>query len=147
MINTYRDSLYSTKAKFENGKLCTYFKLKQYFGFENYLAEIINFELRKSIINLRISAHKLMIEMGRYSNVPINERFCNKCQVNAVGDETHFLIVCENFSNDRKVLFELVKNEVSNFKFSDNEQKIIYLLTSQNQKILSAVGQFICSNV
>ena len=28
---------------------------------------------------LRISAHKLNIEVGRYNKTPRNERFCNKC--------------------------------------------------------------------
>ena len=39
LINTYRDHWFSTKSQYENCKLCTYFKLNQHFGFENYLTE------------------------------------------------------------------------------------------------------------
>ena len=53
-----------------------------------------------------------------------------KCQRNAVGDETHFFIVCKKFSDDRKTLFELVENEVTNFRFLDIAQKCSYLLSS-----------------
>ena len=40
----------------------------------------------------------------------------------------------EVVSNDRKVLFKLVENEVSNLKFLDNEQIFIYLFIFQTWK-------------
>ena len=46
-----------------------------------------------------------MIEVGRYSNVPRNQRFCNKCNSGSIGDEIHFLINCDKFLNDRKTFF------------------------------------------
>ena len=42
------------------------------------------------ICKLRISAHPLAIEKGRYSNVPRSERFCNACKKEIVEDEEHF---------------------------------------------------------
>ena len=47
-----------------NGKLTTYFKIKDNFGIENYLF-MKNFEHRKIICKFRISAHNLRIESGR----------------------------------------------------------------------------------
>jgi hypothetical protein len=47
---------------------------------------------RKAPSKLRISAHDLNIERGRYANIPRPERFCCKCQV--LEDEVHFLDSC-----------------------------------------------------
>ena len=50
----------------KEGKLRTYLKIKTNFGYENYLSIIKNFEQRRKLSKLRISAHKLQIEIGRY---------------------------------------------------------------------------------
>jgi len=46
-------------------KLDTYFYIKTHFGKEKYL-EINNFKIRQSICKIRVSAHLLNIETGRY---------------------------------------------------------------------------------
>ena len=145
--NKYIESWYNSRNKFIDGKLCTYFKLKQCFGFENYLTVIKNCDIRRSICKLRISAHKLMIEVGRYSNIPRNQRFCNKCNSGSIGDEIHFLINCEKFLNDRKSVYDLVESNVQNFTNLNDDQKFLYLLTSENIPVLNAVGKFILNNI
>ena len=50
-----------------NGKLRTYVTFKSNFGREHYLANVNNCDQRKSITKLRISAHQLNIERGRYT--------------------------------------------------------------------------------
>ena len=47
------------------GKLDTYFYTKTHFGKEKYL-QINNFKIRQSICKIRVSAHSLNIETGRY---------------------------------------------------------------------------------
>ena len=39
---------------------------------------------------------------GRYSNIPVDERICNICQTNEIGDEFHYLFKCNYFYEDRK---------------------------------------------
>jgi hypothetical protein len=86
-----------------NGKLTTYFKIKDNFGIENYLF-MKNFEHIKIICNLLIT---LRIESGRYEitkdkdgyngkKIPLerSNRICQLCRGNCVEDETHFLIDC-----------------------------------------------------
>jgi hypothetical protein len=46
--------------RFAEGKLRTYLKIKTNFGYENYLSIIKNFEQRRRLSKLRISAHKNM---------------------------------------------------------------------------------------
>ena len=72
-----------------HGKLRTYTSFKTNFGLENYLKILSNFELRRSITKFRISAHKLMIEQGRYIGIPSQNRICSKCSLNEVEDEIH----------------------------------------------------------
>jgi predicted N-acyltransferase len=44
------------------------------FGFENYLSIVRSFEHRKNITKLRISAHKLQIEVGRYQGILLQDK-------------------------------------------------------------------------
>lgn len=143
LAEIYTKLWYKTKSSLKEGKLCTYFKLKQHFGFENYLSEITKFEYRKSICKLRISAHKLMIEVGRYVKIDRNERYCNKCTSGEIEDEIHFLIKCHKYHQQRFTLFEFIGKEIINFTYLNDEQKFNYLLISENTKILNAVGKFI----
>ena len=71
--NMYINMWHLSKTNLEDGKLRTYFKLKRHFGFEIYLSEIKSFDIRRSICKLRISSHKLMIEIGRYLKIESNE--------------------------------------------------------------------------
>jgi hypothetical protein len=96
-------------------KLTTYFKVKQNFGFERYLSYTKHFEYRRSMCKLRISAHKLNIEVGRYNKTPRNERFWKKCTTGEIEDEMHFLLLCNHFETDRKNILDLVAGEVKNF--------------------------------
>jgi hypothetical protein len=58
--------LWTKKAhSLREGKLRTYLKIKTNVGYENYVSIIKNFEQRRWLSKLRISAHKLQIEIGR----------------------------------------------------------------------------------
>ena len=57
----------------------------------------------KTLVNLRISSHKLRIETGRHDNTPRDIRLCNLCNCNRIEDETHFLLDCPRFSSIRDV--------------------------------------------
>ena len=48
------------------------------------IAEIGNIKHRQAITKLRISAHRLPVETGRYCNVPYDERICQHCNLNEV---------------------------------------------------------------
>ena len=46
---------------------------------------------RRALIKLRISNHKLMIEIGRYNQTTKDNRHCPFCGCNAIEDEVHFI--------------------------------------------------------
>ena len=51
-----------------NSRLGSYVFFKSNFGCEKYLSVINNIEIRKHFTRLRLSAHFLKIEKGRYSS-------------------------------------------------------------------------------
>ena len=143
----YINDWYLNKENFISGKLSTYLKFKQNFGYENYLSLVKNFELRRAICKLRISAHRLKVEVGRFSNIPRNERICNNCSSGCIEDETHFLISCDKYKVDRNMLFDFVVSNVHNFSKLNNEQRFVYLLSNEDSQVLNVVGKFIKDNL
>lgn len=83
------------------GKLHLCSNIKQSFRLENYLDEVKNNKCRYSLTKLRISAHSLEIEKGRYYKIPRHNRICKVCK-NGVGDEIHFLTNCTFLHSERK---------------------------------------------
>jgi hypothetical protein len=57
---------------------------------------------RSLITKIRISAHQLAIETGRYMKppLPVPERFCKNCK-NKVEDEKYFILYCPLYKNLR----------------------------------------------
>ena len=77
LLSSYNDAVNETltwisniKTLKEQSKLRTYAFLKTEIGFEKYLIEIKNPALRTEITKFRLSNHSLMIETGRYKNIP-----------------------------------------------------------------------------
>ena len=79
LMKSFKTFWYKQRGgKCNDGKLDTYFTIKQEFNAEPYL-RLEKFPLRKAICKLRRSAHSLMIEAGRYTkprNLPGSERIC-----------------------------------------------------------------------
>ena len=71
-------------------KLTTYNQIKRSFETEQYLSCVNNTKHRIALTRLRCSAHRLLIEEGRFRNIERNERFCNKCNMQAIENEYHF---------------------------------------------------------
>ena len=66
---------------------CSY-HLKENICFEKYLIKI-PYNLRIWITKLRTSNLEILIETGRWRNIPVEERICNICNENI---ETNFII-------------------------------------------------------
>ena len=84
------------------GKLRLYSQLKQTFGLnlDPYLTNVSSYEHRATIAKLRISAHQLGIETGRYRNIPRGDRICTLCDTGAIDDEDHLLFHCPSLDEE-----------------------------------------------
>ncbi len=103
--------------KSNSSKLSFYHTCKSTFGREPYLDISKGFNRRYSTTKLRISAHDLHIETGRYKNIPRDSRFCEWCKINSgqdlVEDELHVLTECNLYSKSRSKLFDVLKKAPS----------------------------------
>ena len=79
----------------------TYSVFKNDINFENYLIKL-NKKHWSTLLKFRLSNHRLPVETGRRDNIPLEERKCNLCEKNDIGDEFHYLFVCSHFNSDRK---------------------------------------------
>ena len=99
--NVY-SSLWSHQINTFQSKLRTYCVFKQSFQMENYVM-LLSRSSRIPFCKLRISAHMLMIEKGRYLSPKVNseDRLCKLCDRNEVEDEFHFIMKCTLY--DKKI--------------------------------------------
>ena len=83
-----------------NNKLRFYNTFKGTFACEPYIEKVRNRNQRHWLTRLRISAHHLQIEVGRWASppVPVESRLCKFCDTGCVDDEMHFLWQCPTFS-------------------------------------------------
>ena len=107
----------------------TYVQFKFHFLKEDYL-EIPNAKHRKAMTRLRISAHRLAIERGRYNNTPLEKRLGLTCDGEVVEDEYHFLVKCSKYETQRKSLFEATNYRCASFKHLNEYDKFIFLMSA-----------------
>ena len=103
---------------------------------EKYITVVKNNCHRIALTRIRCSAHKLMIEEGRYRNIDRNQRFCTKCNMNVIENEFHFVLVCPFYRQLRnECLPRYYCHWPSLFKFKR-------LMKSTN-KLISKVAKFV----
>ena len=103
-------------------------KLEQYF---NILPDYI----WTNLIRYRTANHYLPIETGRWNNIPLENRLCTLCEINDIGDEYHYLLVCNVFTETRKQLLKpyyYVRPNTLKYKELMNTLRIGYLKTHAN---------------
>ena len=94
-----------------------------------YTDDIRDVQTRKCTTQIRLSAHKFANEQWRYKNIPKEQRICNLCCNNLVGDEFHYLFVCNKFSlRQRRQTFinDLLKVNTNFIKFDKKNLLITY---------------------
>lgn len=131
-----------------DSKLNTFANLYQKFELQQYL----DFNLPKSISShltkLRISAHSLLIEKGRYSRpkTPRNQRLCTNC--NEVEDEQHFLLFCKKYDHLRTTLFSHLNHPMNIIKPPNDElsSNFIELLNPKTIQDTKHISNFIQSS-
>ena len=54
-----------------------------------------------SFCKFKCANSKIPTITGKYTNIPIEDRTCNLCELNETGDEFHYLFQCNHFKEDR----------------------------------------------
>lgn len=81
-----------------NNSIYKIFKMN--FERSRYLFLLPSF-LCKTFIRFRTRNHKLPVEVGRWHGISHSDRKCNRCNKD-VGDEFHYLLVCDYFKSERQ---------------------------------------------
>ena len=95
-------------------KLEFYRSFKTYHTSSSYLDLTRGTAGRRALLKLRISNHKLMIEIGRYNQTTKDNRHCPFCGCNVMEDEVHFLFQCPTYSVIRNKFYYKVKTLIPN---------------------------------
>ena len=119
-----------------SSKLSFYDSVKQKLARETYLDSSKGFPHRYSTTKLRISAHDLEIEIGRYSNTSREDRKCHWCHTSmginviVIEDERHVLFNCDLYAGLRIKLIARLSSapEIS----SNNQISIIKIIISHS---------------
>ncbi len=109
------------------------FEYAPYLGICNYK------KYRHGLTRLRLSAHSLRIQTGKYgqNRIPRHERTCQYCTSGDIEDEYHFMIVCDRYTELRtKYISRYYRHNPSMYKF-------IQLLQSSNRKVVNNLSYYI----
>ena len=68
----------------------------------------------------------------------MKDRVCEVCK-EQVEDEIHFLIKCPCYKEQRVTLFNKLEKEFKNFRNLNDENKFIWLLSSEDKIVIMAV--------
>ena len=109
-VDTWSEALHSSN------KCLFYRHYKTEFRREKYIMTLPNIHVI-NLMKFRCSCHKLPIEIGRRLGLDRQDRLCDKCDMQAMGDEYHFLIECPYFEHLRNALPRFYVNKKSVFYF------------------------------
>ena len=133
--NFWNRSLYDDIGKPNGNKLRTYRTFKKSFCIEKYLyCNDCKFYDVCRFTQLRVSAHKLDIERGRYTRVPLLSRICKMCK-GEIEDEVHFVTSCPKLSESRSILYKEISDIVPSFATLDNRSQFEFIVTSNDHDI------------
>ena len=89
-----------------SSRMQTYSLFKHNFELEKYLKLNMEAKYKTAFARFRTSSHNLAIETGRYENIPRDQRTCKSCNMNAIENEYHFLLVCPKYRELRIKYFK-----------------------------------------
>jgi hypothetical protein len=119
----------------ESRKCYLYKGFKTDLNMEKYLISLPE-DLRICMSKFRLCNHKLPIEVGRHNNIERNIRFCTLCNKKDLGDEYHYLFVCDHFKQIRRKFMPLICCK------KPSVQKFCDLLSTLSIKTLLKIARF-----
>ena len=125
------------KSSLESSSKCFLYKnFKQELVLEKYLITL-NDPTRSKLTRFRLSNHFLPIERGRHNDIARIDRICNLCTVNDIGDEYHYVCVCDYFVNQRKKYIH------SSYIKSPSVLKFCELMSTDKKVVLFKLAKFV----
>jgi hypothetical protein len=138
------NELWVNKINNHSPKLRTYCKFKHSFMLENYVS-ILKRSKRSTFCKLRVSAHRLKIEMDRYKHprIPPEQRLCILCNHNEVEDEFHFMMRCSLYDDIRLTLLNSIQEMFNLNNITDNMDIFNLLMCANNYDSINVVVKYV----
>ena len=111
------------------------------FGYKIYDQAYFDLNLLR-LSKLRISAHKLQMEIGRYQGTLWENRICCRCTSGQVENEIHYLLHCTYHADHREIFTTYLTSECQNL---DDKCKLIWILNNEDPTILRYLCQYLLS--
>lgn len=83
---------------------------------------------RPILAQYRCGILPLNIEVGRYRNIPLDNRLCTLCPNRSIEDEFHFLCTCPIYNDIRSILYETIMYYDDSFIDLDDIDKFFTLI-------------------
>ena len=87
---------------FNSSKCLNYRIFKTELVLEQYF-NLLPYDLASALCHFRTLNHKLPVEHGRFWGVERDDRICELCLSNRLGDEYHYLLECSYFVDQQKL--------------------------------------------
>ena len=130
----------------ENRKLEFLSQYKKTFKFEQYL-DTIPRHIRIHMTRLRTSSHSFPIETKRYvrPRVEPQDRKCNICNTDEIGDEHHYLLKCPNESlvSVRSTFIDNVTSNIPQLMAFNPDDIIRYCLLMHDQRTTLWMAEYV----
>jgi hypothetical protein len=94
---------------------------------------------------LRVSNHNLQIEIGRYQNIPREERLCKICNSGEVENETHLPLSCKAYEQSRANLRSSLENASSDEINLNSQILSADMMKSTDSEIITKLSKFVYS--
>ena len=114
-------------------KLRTYVTFNSVLQTEEYLRNNISRHERSLLAQLRLGILPLEIEVGRFGNIPVENRLCKCCDNKVVENEFYFVCECVRYADLRTVLYSQ-----HNFTPDLDVQINFFLIMSTQSKFIAA---------
>ena len=126
-------------------KLDMYKFIKNDYCIEPHILYVKNKNYQRALTRLRLSAHKLNIEIGRHSGpyIPRHQRLCLYCNCGEIDDEIYFLLKCNFHTEARHSLFQLIASYLPLQEPINEVEIFTTVMTNKNPVILNALGKFV----
>ena len=102
-------------------------------------------------MKIKVSNHKLMIELGWYQrdHIPRENRLCPLCKSKQVEDESHFLFQCSRYSFQRETFLNGINEIIPDFERKSTSESIKILVNPDDNRVNKLVMKFIssCTNI
>ena len=145
-LTFWKNKLFDDRNKPNGNKLRSYRSYKNTFQQEEYLTLRSKVQ-RGDFSRLRLSAHKLQIEIGRYGKKgerkDPQDRLCLHCVNNECEDEFHFVMKCTLYEDLRTNLFTYVRSKFPVFNDYNEDTQFIWLMSNLDPDVINVFTNYV----